>query len=133
MKESAVLARRMLDFACSKVEVGITTDEIDALTHEEIVKNGAYPSPLNYAGFPKSVCTSVNEVACHGIPDDRPLQKGDVIAIDVSLFLNGFHGDNCGSVPVGISTDDSDTFQMKLINTTREALEKSISEIGPGM
>ena len=133
MKESAVLARRMLEFACSLVEEGITTDEIDALTHNEIIKNGAYPSPLNYAGFPKSICTSVNEVVCHGIPDDRPLQRGDIIGIDVSLFYNGFHGDNCATVPVGLNPDpERAQVSQKIISTTQSALNKAISSIGPG-
>lgn len=86
MRISASLARRMLDYACSLVQEGITTEEIDRLTHEEIVRNDAYPSPINYAGFPKAICTSVNEVCCHGIPDNRPLQLGDIISIDVSVL-----------------------------------------------
>eukprot|EP00607_Mallomonas_marina_P001072 CAMPEP_0182427812 /NCGR_PEP_ID=MMETSP1167-20130531/19990_1 /TAXON_ID=2988 /ORGANISM="Mallomonas Sp, Strain CCMP3275" /LENGTH=246 /DNA_ID=CAMNT_0024610329 /DNA_START=295 /DNA_END=1035 /DNA_ORIENTATION=+ len=139
MRESAFLARRMLDFACSKVEVGITTDDIDALTHDEIVRNGAYPSPLNYAGFPKSICTSVNEVVCHGIPDNRELEKGDIVSIDISLYYNGFHGDNCATV----IADDSSNFDststteirptIKLIEGTKNALYESIAGIGPGI
>ena len=91
------LAREMLDYANSLAVPGVTTDYIDAMVFREIIKHGAYPSPLNYAGFPKSICTSVNEVICHGIPDDRPLEDGDLLSIDVSLFYNGFHGDNCGN------------------------------------
>jgi methionyl aminopeptidase len=80
----------------------ITTDDIDALVHERIISYGAYPSPLNYSGFPKSVCTSVNEVICHGIPDtNRVLQYGDVVSIDVSCYVNQVHGDNCATIIVG--------------------------------
>jgi len=150
MKESAVLARRMLDFACSLVEIGITTDEIDTLTHNEIIKNGAYPTPLNYAKFPKSICTSVNDVACHGIPDNRyylfksdqifykyyiilyrPLMKGDIISIDVSLYFNKFHGDNCGTVQVGVPANSPE--EEPIIDVTRKALHAAIAAIGPGM
>lgn len=73
MREICILGRKTLDFAHRQVKVGVTTDEIDRLTHAFIIENGAYPSPLNYHKFPKSICTSVNEVICHGIPDSRPL------------------------------------------------------------
>jgi len=101
MRAAAQLARRSLDLACRLAVPGTTTDEIDTAVHEAIVAAGAYPSPLNYAGFPKSMCSSVNEVICHGIPDERPLQFGDVVSFDVSCFLNGVHGDNCATVIVG--------------------------------
>lgn len=128
IRHSAKLARKMLDFANSLVKPGVTTEEIDILTHNEIVKNGAYPSPINYHGFPKAICTSVNEVVCHGIPNDRKLIEGDVISIDVSLFKNGFHGDNCGTVVVGTSDDAT----MKLINATQESLDEAIKICKPG-
>jgi methionyl aminopeptidase len=105
IRRSAKLARKMLDYANSLVQAGITTEEIDIMTHHEIIAHGAYPSPVNYCGFPKAICTSVNEIVCHGIPDDRRLVEGDMISIDVSLFLDGFHGDNCGTVIVGKSQD----------------------------
>jgi methionyl aminopeptidase len=101
MRTAARLARRALEEVCSFVQVGITTDALDEACHDFIVKQNAYPSPLNYVGFPKSLCTSVNEVICHGIPDLRPLQFGDVISLDVSCFLNGVHGDNCATVICG--------------------------------
>lgn len=128
VRRAARLARKMLEYANSLVEPGITTDEIDRLTHLEIIRNGAYPAPLNYCSFPKSICTSVNEVACHGIPDSRPLVDGDVISIDVSLYIDGFHGDNCGTVPVG-KVDDS---ILRLIDCTKEAVDRAIAAIGPG-
>uniref|UniRef100_A0A0E0GDB0 Peptidase M24 domain-containing protein n=1 Tax=Oryza nivara TaxID=4536 RepID=A0A0E0GDB0_ORYNI len=88
MRASGKLAAQVLKFAGTLVEPGITTDEIDKAVHQMIVDNGAYPSPLGYCGFPKSVCTSVNECICHGIPDSRPLEDGDIINIDVTVYLN---------------------------------------------
>ncbi|EFJ41280.1 hypothetical protein VOLCADRAFT_102436 [Volvox carteri f. nagariensis] len=93
MRASGRLAARVLEFAGSLVRPGVTTDEIDKAVHAMIIENGAYPSPLNYGKFPKSVCTSVNECVCHGIPDDRPLEAGDIVNIDVTVFLDGYHGD----------------------------------------
>ena len=101
MRAAARLARRALEDVCSRVHVGVTTDELDEACHEYILSQNAYPSPLNYAGFPKSLCTSVNEVICHGIPDVRPLEFGDVISLDVSCFYDGVHGDNCATVICG--------------------------------
>jgi methionyl aminopeptidase len=122
----------MLDYACTLAVAGSTTDDIDRLTHEAIVKAGAYPSPLQYATFPKSICTSVNEIVCHGIPDDRPLQLGDMLKIDVSLFLNGFHGDNCATVMVGGEAWTRPEDKL-LIEATRDALNKAIEICGPGV
>jgi methionyl aminopeptidase len=129
IRAAARLARKMLDFANSLVAPGITTDDIDYLTHQEIVKHGAYPSPVNYCGFPKAMCASVNEVVCHGIPDNRKLLDGDVISIDVSVFLDGYHGDNCGTVVCGATTDPS---LLNLIAGTQEALDKAIAICRPG-
>ena len=130
MRESAFLARYILDFALTLAVPGVTTDDIDALTHDEIIKHNAYPSPLRYSGFPKSICTSVNEIACHGIPDNRPLIDGDTLKIDISVFLNGYHGDNCATIIVGDNNPDD---QLKLINATIESLDKAISVCGPGV
>ncbi|XP_014223198.1 methionine aminopeptidase 1D, mitochondrial [Trichogramma pretiosum] len=93
MAHSCILARRVLREIKSILKPGITTDFVDHTIHEMIINQGAYPSTLNYRGFPKSVCTSINNVACHGIPDDRPLQDGDILNIDVTVFFNGYHGD----------------------------------------
>ncbi|KAL5992749.1 Methionine aminopeptidase 1D, chloroplastic/mitochondrial [Asimina triloba] len=103
MRASGRLAARVLEHAGTLVKPGIMTDEIDKAVHQMIIDNGAYPSPLGYGGFPKSVCTSVNECVCHGIPDSRPLEDGDIINIDVTVYLNGYHGDTsatffCGNV-----------------------------------
>ena len=117
MRTAARLARKVLDKACALAEEGVTTDAIDGAVHSAILRAGAYPSPLNYAGFPKSVCSSINEVICHGIPDARSLQNGDIISFDVSCFIGGVHGDNCATViigdvenydGVGTATDEND-------------------------
>ena len=121
---------------------GISTDEINTLVHQFIIEEGAYPSPLNYAHFPKSVCTSINEVVCHGIPDGYILKKGDVASFDVSLFYDGFHGDNCATVLVG-PKDDALQFESKdeemvfingqrLILACQEALDMAISTCSNG-
>jgi methionyl aminopeptidase len=129
------LARKMLDFANSLAVQPdkYTTNQIDALTREEIARHGAYPSPLNYRGFPKSICTSVNEVVCHGIPDDRMVRRGDLVSIDISLYLNGMHGDNCGSVICGGQGGSAkDVAAGKLIAATQEALDKAVALCRPG-
>lgn len=128
LRKAARLARKMLEFANSLVTPGITTDEIDRLTHAEIVKHGAYPTPLNYCHFPKSICTSVNEVVCHGIPDSTVLQEGDIVSIDVSLYIDGFHGDNCGTVTCGIANPKL----VALIAATKDAVDRAIAVCGPG-
>mmetsp|Transcript_3541 Transcript_3541/g.327 ORF Transcript_3541/g.327 Transcript_3541/m.327 type:complete len:105 (-) Transcript_3541:445-759(-) len=93
MWDTGKLARGALDLAHSLVKPGVTTDSIDKKVHEFIISNDAYPSPLNYHKFRKSICTSVNEVICHGIPDDRPLEDGDIVNVDITVFKNGKHVD----------------------------------------
>jgi methionyl aminopeptidase len=135
LRNAARLARRVLDLACSSVQPGMTSDEIDAIVHEAILRHGAYPSPLNYEGFPKSVCTSINEVICHGIPDLRPFQYGDVVSLDVSCYLQGVHGDNCATILVGDDEEGSD-LQLaparRLIQATKESLDAAIATCRPG-
>merc|ERR1712091_751571 len=92
MRAAGRCAREVLDATGRAVKPGVTTDELDAVAHAATIERGAYPSPLNYHGFPKSICTSVNEVICHGIPDDVPLREGDVVNVDVTVYLDGFHG-----------------------------------------
>jgi len=128
MRTVCRLAREVLDIAASHIRPGITTDEIDQIVHNAIIERNAYPSPLNYRNFPKSVCTSVNEVICHGIPDQRKLQEGDILNIDVTLFYEGYHGDLNETYPVGIVDDDS----KKLIRTARECLDEAIKLCKPG-
>jgi methionyl aminopeptidase len=103
MRHAGRVARHVLQHvACAMAVSGTTTEEIDLAVHQALIQDhGAYPSPLNYAGFPKSLCTSINEVICHGIPDSRPLKMGDVVSFDVSCFIGGVHGDNCATVIVG--------------------------------
>ena len=103
MRTAARTARRLLDLACSPTvaSVGCTTEQIDDLIRDAALAQNTYPSPLNYMGFPKNVCSSINEVVCHGIPDTRPLENGDVISFDVSCYIGGVHGDNCATVIVG--------------------------------
>lgn len=101
MKASGRLAAQVLEYAGTLAKPGVTTDQIDKAVHKMIIDAGAYPSPLNYGGFPKSVCTSVNECVCHGIPDDRPLEDGDIVNIDVTVYLDGYHGDTSRMFYVG--------------------------------
>ncbi|KAK9784874.1 hypothetical protein WJX73_001071 [Symbiochloris irregularis] len=124
------LAREVLDKAHAAVAPGVTTDEIDAVVHKATIDAGAYPSPLNYYNFPKSVCTSVNEVICHGIPDRRPLQDGDIVNVDVSVFYKGYHGDLNETYVVGDGVDEE---SKKLIKATSESLEKAIAAVKPGV
>lgn len=94
MRAACKLARATLEACGRAVAAGVTTDELDRVAHEFIVEHGAYPSPLGYLGFPKAICTSVNEIVGHGIPDSRPLADGDFLNVDVTVFLNGYHGDS---------------------------------------
>ncbi|KAK1264143.1 hypothetical protein QJS04_geneDACA021724 [Acorus gramineus] len=129
MRASGRLAAQVLEYAGTLVKPGTTTDEIDQAVHQMIIENGAYPSPLGYGGFPKSVCTSVNECICHGIPDSRALEDGDIINIDVTVFLNGYHGDTSITFFCG----DVDEEAKNLVQITRECLYKAISVCGPGV
>ncbi|KAM1502330.1 hypothetical protein ACFXTO_027687 [Malus domestica] len=113
MRTSGRLAAQVLEYAGTLVKPGTKTDEIDQAVHQMIIDNGAYPSPLGYGGFPKSVCTSVNECICHGIPDSRALEDGDIVNIDVTVYLNGYHGDTsttffCGDVDNEARKDHAD-------------------------
>ncbi|KIK08659.1 hypothetical protein K443DRAFT_672191 [Laccaria amethystina LaAM-08-1] len=128
MRTVCRLSREVLDIAASHVRPGITTDEIDEVVHNETIKRNAYPSPLKYRNFPKSVCTSVNEVICHGIPDKRKLRDGDIVNIDVSLYYEGYHGDLNETYPVGNVDEES----LKLIRTTRDCLDEAIKLCKPG-
>jgi len=127
MRYTCHAARRVLDKAIKAVRPGVTTDCLDAIVHEACIAEGGYPSPLNYNGFPKSVCTSVNEVICHGIPDDRPLENGDIVNIDVTIFLNGLHGDCSETVPVG----RIDQASGNLLTIARESMMRGIAAIRP--
>ncbi|CAI5712285.1 unnamed protein product [Peronospora destructor] len=122
LRAACALARDIREFAKPLCQPGATTEDIDCLVHEEIVQRGAYPSPLNYGGFPKALCSSVNEIVVHGIPDSRPLVDGDIVNIDISVFLDGFHGDTSQTHLVG-SVDD---VGKHLVDVTDAALLGSI-------
>eukprot|EP00249_Psilotum_nudum_P015499 c25359_g1_i1 orf=1132-2181(-) len=129
MRETCRVARQILDAAARAIGPGVTTDEVDEVVHEATVAAGGYPSPLNYHFFPKSCCTSVNEVICHGIPDARRLEDGDIVNVDVTVYLNGCHGDLNETFFVG-KVDD---FSQQLVQCTYECLEKAIASVKPGM
>ncbi|KAE9138952.1 hypothetical protein PF010_g757 [Phytophthora fragariae] len=122
LRAACALAGDIREFARPLCQAGATTEDIDRLVHEEIVRRGAYPSPLRYGGFPKALCSSVNEVVVHGIPDSRPLQDGDLVNIDVSVFLGGFHGDTSQTFLVG----DVDDAGRHLVDVTNKALTGAI-------
>ncbi|KAI9312687.1 peptidase M24, structural domain-containing protein [Dichotomocladium elegans] len=128
MRAVCKIAREVLDIGAAAIRPGITTDEIDRIVHEATIERNAYPSPLNYYHFPKSVCTSVNEVICHGIPDQYVLKEGDIINLDVTCYYNGFHGDLNETYLVG----KVDEAGKKLVQTARECLEKAIALVKPG-
>jgi len=128
MRKAGHLAAQTLDFITPYVKEGITTQELNDLCHEFIVKNGAIPAPLNYRGFPKSICTSLNHVVCHGIPGPKKLHEGDILNIDVTVILDGWHGDTSrmfgiGKVPLKA---------QKLIDVTYEAMMRGIEVVRPG-
>ena len=122
------LGREVLDEAAAAVGPGVTTDELDRICHEAAVDRECYPSPLNYYNFPKSCCTSVNEVICHGIPDSRPLQNGDICNVDVTVYHRGYHGDLNETLFVGEVSEKV----KKLVTNTWECLEEAIKMVKPG-
>ena len=128
IRESSVIAAQAIQAVGRAVRPGITTDDLDAIGHDFVVAAGAYPSCLGYRGFPKSVCTSVNEVICHGIPDDNVLQDGDIINIDITAFKNGVHGDSNVTFLVG----DVAAEVVDLVERTRESLNRGIKAVAPG-
>lgn len=131
MREACRLAAECLTMVGDHVAPGVTTADIDKLVHEFIVQRDAYPSPLNYHGFPKSVCTSVNEVVCHGIPDDRKLEDGDIINVDVTSYFpakNGFHGDTSATFYVGRPSEEA----IRVTEVARRCLELGLAQVGDG-
>lgn len=123
-----LLILECLDEGAKACGVGVTTDEIDRIVHEAAIERDCYPSPLNYYKFPKSCCTSVNEVICHGIPDTRPLENGDLCNLDITVYHRGFHGDLNETFFVGEVKEE----HKKLVKTTYEALSKAIEIVKPG-
>ncbi len=128
LRHACQVAAEVLMVAGEAVAPGVTTDEIDAIAHAAYLERGAYPSDLHYHGFTKSICTSVNGVICHGIPDDRRLQDGDIVNIDVTAFVEGMHGDTSATFIVG----DVDEPTRALVETTREATLRGVEAVRPG-
>ncbi len=128
MRVAGRLAAEARDLVGSHVAPGVTTDELDRVGHEFLCDHGAYPSTLGYRGFPKSLCSSVNEVVCHGIPDSRVVEDGDIVNIDITAYLDGVHGDTNATFLAG----DVDEESRLLVEHTRTALERAIKAVQPG-
>lgn len=129
MRAAGELAAKTLDFITPYVEPGVTTEKLDDLCHDFITKHNAIPAPLNYKGFPKSICTSVNHVICHGIPGPKKLQEGDIINIDVTVILDGWHGDTSRMFLVG---DKISVKARRLVDITYDCLMAGIEVVRPG-
>jgi methionyl aminopeptidase len=128
LRVSCLAAAEVLAEVGAAVAPGVTTDALDAIAHEACIRLGGYPSPLGYHGYPKSLCTSVNEVICHGIPDSRALVDGDIVNLDVTIFLDGMHGDTNGTFAVG----EIDGVSQSLVDVTRQCLDLGIEAVSPG-
>jgi methionyl aminopeptidase len=128
IRESGRIAAGAIEAATAEIRPGVTTEKLDRIAHEFMLDHGAYPSTLGYRGFPKSSCTSVNEVICHGIPDTTELVDGDLINIDVTAYKNGMHGDLNKTFVVGDAAQET----IDLVERTREALNRGIKSVAPG-
>ncbi|MCU1480177.1 MAG: ampM [Subtercola sp.] len=128
IRESSRIAAQALAFVGEHVSPGVTTDELDALGHDFLVAHDAYPSTLGYRGFPKSLCTSVNEVICHGIPDNTVLNDGDIVNVDITAYKNGVHGDTNATFFAGEPREEV----RLLVERTREAMNRGIKAVAPG-
>ncbi|PIR00917.1 MAG: type I methionyl aminopeptidase [Nitrospinae bacterium CG11_big_fil_rev_8_21_14_0_20_45_15] len=128
MRKTCTLAAEVLLMIEPYVKPGVTTDRLNDICHDFIISNGAIPSPLNYRGFPKSICSSVNDEICHGIPKDRKLRNGDVVNLDITTYLDGFHGDTSRTFFVGSPRKS----QMRLVDVCRESLDLGIKQVRPG-
>ena len=128
MRAAGHAAREVLLEVAAAVRPGVTTDELDAVAHDACIARGGYPSPLNYRGYPKSLCTSVNEVICHGIPDDRALREGEIVNCDVTIYLDGVHGDHSETFLVGQCAPETE----RLVRVTRECMWHGIGAARPG-
>lgn len=128
IRRAGKIAADAMELAGEAVRPGVTTDELDRIAHEYIISQDAYPSCLGYMGFKKAICTSINEVICHGIPDDRPLEDGDIVNIDVTAYKEGVHGDTCAMYLVG----DVDEESRLLCERTKNAMMRGIKAVKPG-
>lgn len=128
IRAAGKIAANAIELVGQNAKPGITTDELDIIAHEYMISQGAYPSTLGYRGFPKSCCTSLNEVICHGIPDKTVLQEGDILNVDITAYKDGFHGDSNKTFLIGeVSNEVSD-----LVSRTKEALDRAIAVCMPG-
>ncbi|OBT85945.1 methionyl aminopeptidase [Pseudogymnoascus sp. 03VT05] len=132
MRKVCRLAREVLDIAAAAAVPGVTTDHIDEIVHNACIERNSYPSPLNYCHFPKSVCTSVNEIICHGIPDKRVLVDGDILNIDVTLYHNGYHGDLNETYYIGEKARN-DPDSVRVVEAARTCLNDAIAMVKPGV
>jgi methionyl aminopeptidase len=128
IRAAGKLAAQAIELAGNTIVPGITTNDLDIIVHDFLIANNAYPSTLGYRGFPKSCCTSVNEIICHGIPDDLEIQDGDIVNIDVTAYLDGFHGDSNKTFKVGNVSEEVSL----LVDRTKEALDRAIASVMPG-
>jgi methionyl aminopeptidase len=122
------IAAQALELVLDSAKPGMTTDDLDRIGHEFLISQNAYPSTLGYRGFPKSLCSSMNEIICHGIPDDTVLEDGDLLNIDISAFIGGVHGDTNGTVLIGAGSEEL----TNLVTRTKEAMHRGISAAMPG-
>ncbi len=130
MRKAGKLAAEVLDFIAPHVKPGVTTDALDRLCHDFILDHGAIPAPLNYRGFPRSICTSVNHVVCHGIPGERKLDEGDILNIDITVILEGWHGDTSRMFMLG---EKVALKARRLVEVTWEAMMRGIEAVRPGV
>jgi methionyl aminopeptidase len=128
MRVACRLAAQALEEVGRHVQPGVTTDYLDQVGHEFLIERGAYPSPLGYRGYPKSLCTSLNEVICHGIPDDTVIGDGDIVNIDITAYIGGVHGDTNGTFLAGSVDEES----RLLVERTHEAMMRGIRAVAPG-
>lgn len=128
MRKAGRLTAEALDMMVEHVRPGVTTEELDRLAFEFARDNGAYPAPLDYRGYRKSICTSINHVVCHGIPDDKPLREGDIVNIDVTLIVDGWHGDSSRMFCVG----EVPRRAQRLVEVTYESLLRGMAVVKPG-
>ena len=128
MRIAGRIAAQALQEVGKHIRPGITTDELDRIGHEFLCDHGAYPSTLGYRGFPKSLCTSINEVICHGIPDDTVLEEGDIVNVDITAYIGGVHGDTNATFLVGEVDEES----RLLVERTHEAMMRAIRAVAPG-
>ena len=128
IRKASKIAAQALEVVLTSAKPGMTTDDLDRIGHEFLISQNAYPSTLGYRGFPKSLCSSMNEVICHGIPDDTVLEDGDLLNIDISAYIDGVHGDTNGTVLVGQGSQELED----LVTRTKEAMHRGINAAMPG-